>query len=78
MTPTDDSHDLTPPITYAACESSVGDVLVANFHPVGSDGRSRPLWLNRGALHRGAATAVAGGWYECRDLNPGSGVGNAR
>ena len=54
------------------------DVLVANFHPVGSDGRSRPLWLNRGALHRQAASALAGDWYECRDLNPGSGVGNAR
>ena len=65
----------------------MGDVLVPHY-PFDSSGNSlwtedgasmmRPLWLERGDLHRNAASSIASDWYECRDLNPGSGVGNAR
>ncbi len=60
--------------TYAAAESSVGDVMVANFHPAQEGEAPRPLWLERGTLWK----AHSEKWCERRDLNPGSSVGNAR
>ena len=68
-----ENEDLTW-TTYAAAESSVGDLMVANFHPAQEGEGARPLWLEFGSLHR----AHAAKWCERRDLNPGSSVGNAR
>ena len=68
-----ENEDLTW-TTYAAAESSVGDVMVANFHPAQEGEGARPLWLERGTLWK----AHSEKWCERRDLNPGSSVGNAR
>ena len=60
----------------------MGDLLVPHY-PWDSSGNSlcteagasmmRPLWLERGELHARSARSLASDWYECRDLNPGSG-----
>ena len=58
--------------SYPAAESSVGDVVI--LQP-----GSETVWLNKGQLHNQAINAtISNYWYECRDLNPGSSVGNAR
>jgi len=60
--------------SYPAAESSVGDVVIL------APG-SETVWLNKGQLHHQAmktAVSQCSDWYECRDLNPGSSVGNAR